>query len=104
MKEVMWDGKYTYYMLIKRSNTILRLGMLHVNNLFQNEAKFEVLEGLSVFDIVLIKIEKHWVCKYLLGLKIDNVRLFIAMEQGGGKHSKNVIVIVSPKAKMSVRK
>ena len=43
-------------------------------------------------------------CKYLLGLKIDNVRLFIAMEQGGGKHSKNVIVIVSPKAKMSVRK
>ena len=26
------------------------------------------------------------------------------MEQGGGKHSKNVIVIVSPKAKMSVRK
>ena len=42
--------------------------------------------------------------EYLLGLKIDNIKLFLAIEQGGGKHSKDVIVIVLSKAKMIARK
>ena len=41
---------------------------------------------------------------YLLEVKVDNVHLFAAVEQGGGKHSKDIIVIVVPRAKMLARK
>ena len=70
----------TYYISFKGLDTIIRLRMLHSNNMVQSKAKFEVLEGLNVFDVISINEEKYWLREYLLGLKVDNVKLFIAVE------------------------
>jgi len=62
-----------------------------------------VFEGLNVFDVITIKEEKYWVREYLLGLKVDNTKVFLAIEYGG-KYSKDVIIIVSLKSKLIARK
>ena len=46
----------------------------------------------------------YWVRDYLLDVKVNGKPLFIAIEQGVGKHSKNVIVILNPIYKIEVRK
>ena len=42
--------------------------------------------------------------EYLLDLKVDYMTLSIAAEQGGGKTSESVLVMVFPKAKVASRK
>lgn len=80
MKQIFWDGENTYYVSFKGSDIIIRLGILHSNNLVQSEAKFEVFEGLNVFNMIIIKEEKYWVREYLLGLKVDNTKVFLVIE------------------------
>ena len=80
MKQTFWDRENTYYVSFKGLDITVRLGMLHSNNMVQSEAKFEVLEGLNVFDVISINEEKYWLREYLLGLKVDNVKLFITVE------------------------
>ena len=41
---------------------------------------------------------------YLLDLKLDKMRLFVAIEKGGRKMSKGVMAIVFPKSKLADRK
>ena len=41
---------------------------------------------------------------YLINLKVDGMRLFIAVEKGGGKMSESVIAMVFTKAKVASRK
>ena len=92
-------------MSFKGTNPKIRLGILYTNNLFNSDAKFEVLEGVNMIDIIKKKNDKdYWLRDYLLEVKVDNVHLFIAVEQGGGKHSKDAIIIVAPHAKMLARK
>ena len=41
---------------------------------------------------------------FLLKVKVNDIKLFVAVEQGGEKHKNNIIVIVNYRAKILVRK
>ena len=93
MKQTFWNRENTHYVLFKGSDTTVRLGILCSNNMVQSKAKFEVLEGLNVFDVISINKEKYWLREYLLGLKVDNVKLFVAVEQGRGVSIVRILLL-----------
>ena len=68
------------------------------------EKRYEALENINVMDNFTVGNVTQNVKEYLLGLKVDDMTLFIAAEQGGGKTIESVLVIVLPKAKVASRK
>ena len=46
------DGNYIRYVSFKGMDPKIRLGILHTSNLFNSDAKFEVLEGVNMIDII----------------------------------------------------
>ena len=52
----------------------------------------------------IVRNKKHNVKDYLLTLIVDDMRLFLAVEQGSGKTSDSLLVIVAPKAKGEAKK
>ena len=44
----LWEGNYTRYMSFKATNTDIRLGALHTNNMVNIRDKYKFLENVSV--------------------------------------------------------
>ena len=44
----LWDGNHSQYVSFKETNTDIRLGALHTNNIVNIKAKFEILEDVLV--------------------------------------------------------
>ena len=63
-----------------------------------------MLENISVLDVVKVKGEKYWIRNYFLSVKEDGRKLFLAVEQGRGKHIKDSIIIANSKSKYATRK
>ena len=47
---------------------------------------------------------KYWLRNFLLQVKVENIKLFVVVEQGGGKCSNDFTFIVLPHTKMIARK
>ena len=88
------------YTSFKATDSNVHLGILHSNNLVNIDVKYEVLENINVHDVVIEQGKNRWLQEYLLNIKFKGNRLFATVEKGRGKYSNNVIVIVSPKAKL----
>ena len=58
----------------------MRLGSLYANNVSNIEAKYEILEDLSVSQIIIIKKKRVYVNDYLLSLKEGLNHLFLGAE------------------------
>ena len=81
MNQVFWDRDYTIYMLFRGTDVKTRLGMLHTNNLFNSDAKFEILESISIYNIIKQQENKDFLLRdYLLEVKMENTKLFVAAE------------------------
>ena len=68
------------------------------------EARYEELENIVMMDNLTVENLTQNVKCYLQDLKVDDMTLFIAVEQGGWKMSESVQVIVLKKAKVAARK
>ena len=104
MDEVLWEGDYSRYVSFKGTDSKLRLGMLHSNNMVNVEGKFKVLKKVNKNDVISIGKQKFWLRVFLLDVKVKGTRLFAAVEQGGGKYSDDIMIIVSSRAKIQARK
>ena len=104
MELKFWNGNHSNNVSFKRVDSKVKLGSLHFNNTKNLEARYELSDDIQVMDKFIVRNETHNEKDYLLDLKLDNMRLFIATEQGGGKMSENVMVIVFPKAKVAAMK
>ena len=49
---MLWDGGYIRYILFKGANLKIRLEILYLNNIFNIESKFKVLENKNIIDVV----------------------------------------------------
>ena len=58
VNEKLWNWGYTKYISFKEIDSNLRLGIFHTNNIRNIEGKFEVLENISIIDLVKIKKER----------------------------------------------
>ena len=103
MEMKLWNGTHTKYISFKRTDRKVKLGTLHFNNMKNVEARYEVLENMNVLDNVMVGCETHNVKDYLLGLEVEDTRLFTAVEQGSGKMRDSMLVMVVPKAKVAAR-
>jgi len=45
---VFWDNNNTKYVSFKKMNKDVKISLLHLNNMTNSEAKYEVLENLDV--------------------------------------------------------
>ena len=76
----LWDRDYTKYVSFKVTDPNVRLGMIHSNNLIDINAKYEVLEGVSVIDIAIYNTQRYWLRDFLLKVKVNIIKLFAAVE------------------------
>ena len=98
------NGNHTKYISFKKTNTQIKLGILYSNNLRNIELEYEIFKDLDINNTVQVRGKEYNIKDYLLELEVDKVKLFIVVEQGGGKMSKYIMVVVSLKAKIIVRK
>ena len=67
-------------------------------------SRYEALENIDLMENFTVGNETQNVKDYLLDLKVDDMTLFIAIEQGGWKMSESMLVMVLSKAKVATRK
>ena len=67
-------------------------------------SRYEALENIDLMENFTVGNETQNVKDYLLDLKVDEMTLFIAIEQGGWKMSESMLVMVLSKAKVAARK
>ena len=60
----------------------IRLWILHLNNVLDIDAKYEILEDKSVNDLIEVDRKIIWMRDYLLNLKINWVMVFATVEKG----------------------
>ena len=96
MEKNLWEGDHTRYISFKATNANIRLRALHANNIVNIRDKYEILDNISVNQLVTVSRETIWLKDYLLGLKAGVDSIFLGAEQGSAKHSSNVFVIIAP--------
>ena len=95
----LWDNKYTRYVSFKETSTKTRLGALYTYNMINIKLKFEILEDISVNQLVIVKGEMYWLKDYLLSLKNSPNHLFLGTKQNIDKYSKDIFIIIAPNKK-----
>ena len=100
----LWEGNHTRYVLFKATNADIRLGALYTNNMVNIRDKYEILENVSVNQLVTVDGEMIWLKEYLLGLKAGENSIFLEAKQGWGKYSSDVFVIIAPNQNLQAMK
>ena len=85
MEMKLWNETHAKCVSFKRTNSEVKLGTLHFNNMKNVEARYEVLENMNVMENFTVGDKTHNVKDYLLNLIADDMRLFVAVEKGSGK-------------------
>ena len=93
----------TQSMFFQRTKIKVKLGTLNFNNMKNVEERYDVSEDVHVMDDFAVGNEIQKVKDYLLSLTVEDMRLFVAVEQGSRKMSESVLVSVGPKAKAVAR-
>ena len=82
MELKLWNVNHTKHVSYKRTNSKVKLGTLHFNNMKNVEARYEELENIVMMDNLTVGNLTQNMKDYLLDLKVDDMRLFTAIEQG----------------------
>ena len=77
---ILQDGDITKYMSFQELDSQTKLGALHANNIHNIDAKYEVLEGVRVQDVIYFDDEKYLLRDYLLKVEVERHKLFTATE------------------------
>ena len=67
-----------------------------MNNMVNIRDKYEILDNVLVNQLVIVDREMIWLKDYLLSLKVGMNSIFLGAEQGLGKHSSDIFVIIAP--------
>ena len=74
--------------------------MININS----KAKYEVLEDVSINQIITVDRSRILMKDYLLSLKEGSNCLFSSTEQDSGKYSSDILVIIVPRQKLNIMK
>ena len=99
-----WDRDNTKYISFKETDADIKLSLLLSNNITNSKIKYEVLEDLDINQYFIRDKEKFWLREFLLDIKVDRKKLFAAIEEGVGKHSKDILVMDVPLQKIAAHK
>ena len=91
-------------MSFKDTSTNDKLGILHLNELNNISVRFETLNNVQTDELAIINKEQAELQDILLQIKVNDMPLFIGVEQGSGKNQENVLLIITPKMKQDTRK
>ena len=103
-KMQMWTGKHTKHVSFKKTESKVKLGTLHFNNMKNIAGRYEALFDINAMDRVQVGNKTCTVKDYLMELKSVDSKLFAAAEQGSGNMENNMLVIITPKLKVVARK
>ena len=81
-----------------------RLAAMHSNEMINIKSRFETLHQVRLHDKVAYEENVCALKDLLLTVEDQGMKLFLAAEQGSGKHDGDVNVILNPKVKGSSRK
>ena len=79
MELKLLNGNHTKYISFKRTKSKTKLGTLNFKNMNNVEARYEVLEDTHLLKNVIVRNIMQKVKYYLLNLKVDEIRLFVAV-------------------------
>ena len=83
----------------KKSNSQQRVAAMHYNDMINIKTRYETLFDVNVEDETKFE-NKPWKLKdLLLNQKVNDSKLFTAVEQGAGKAFQNVHIMLNPKVK-----
>ena len=84
MKLKLWNGNHANHVSFKRTNIKVKLGTLHFIDMKNFQSRYEALEDVHVLGNFTVGNVMQNVKDCLLDLKVDDMRLLIAVEQGRG--------------------
>ena len=96
------DG-HTKYVSFKNNTSGIRLKVLHLNAINNIAVKFEYLTNYSVYDKVEYLGKKGPLKQILLQVTENNEKIFTGVEQGSGKNTLKVFILMKPNKQMQVR-
>ena len=80
MDVILQDRDITKYVSFCEIDLQTKLGALHTNNIYNIDTKYEVLEGVKVYNVIDIDKERYWLRDYLLKVEVGGNKLFAAIE------------------------
>ena len=83
-KMQMWTGKHTKHVSFKKTESKVKLGTLHFNNMKNIAGRYEALFDINAMDRVQAGNKTCTAKDYLMELKSADSKLFVAVEQGSG--------------------
>jgi len=92
------------YISYKLSDSAQRLGAMHSNEMTNIKSRFETLYNVKLNDTVYQGIERITLEDILLKEKYGIHNLFLAIEQGSGKFSNHINVVLNPPVKDQARR
>ena len=87
------------YLSYKRSKAEERMAAIHYNDVINVKARYEILFGAKVDDIVQYNGKTTKLKRLLLDLNDKGEKLILAVEQGSGVAKNNIQVILNPQIK-----
>ena len=85
------------YLSFKLNQPLVRIAAMHANDMQNVKARFETLYGAKVDDEVCKDGKQGKLEELLREQKVEKEPLFIAVEQGSGKSSLDVHVVINPR-------
>ena len=90
------------YISFKQSTSDIHFGVLHINEMNNMDVQFEILFDIKESDRVEYKEKIYTVRKVLLSIKYNKAPLFVAIEQGLGRSSDDLLLLVILKLRSEV--
>ena len=91
------------YISFRLSSSLQRLAAMHSNDMLNPKARFETLYNTNLNDTVLYQGLEYKLKNLIRIVEVKDMKLFLAIEQGSGKKSKNTYVVINPKIRNRAR-
>ena len=92
------------YLSFKLNDSSARISAMHANELINVRVRFETLYGAKVNDAVIKDGKEIRLDSLLKDQKVNNIPLFNTVEQGSGKASLDVHIVLNPRVISQARK
>ena len=91
------------YVSFRLSSSSQRLAAMHSNDMLNPKARFETLHNTNLNNTVLYQGLEYKLKNLIQLVEVKDMKLFLAIEQGSGKNSKNTYVVINPKTRNRAR-
>ena len=81
-----------------------RIASMHANECKNIKARYETLFNINIDQYVSWEGQHYKTKEFLMIRKANKIQLFLAVEQGARKFSKDIHIVINPRVKQAAKK